>query len=443
MNRNKVLQLALIVWPFLFTSVSRFSPSLLAPDLTFEYNTGTPARKLGPVPGRRPVPCKAEGDCSPKGGAPMKVLIVDDNPTAIKMLELAFTRAGYEVDVAGDGVEALAKIPLVRPDMVIMDIMMPNMDGFEATRQLRANPATANIPIIVLTARDRIEDKLSGFESGADDYVVKPVLPSELVARVNALLRRSQQAAARAPEQRGRTFGFLGVKGGVGTTTLAVNVAVALAQSKKRVILADLHPWAGTAAMQLGLVPRGNVSQLAQSEASGWSTALLESSLERHRSGVLVFGVPMRTQSYVGALEPEKLVALVDGFETMADVVIVDMGNGLTPTALALGGRCHSAFLVLESDGVVIQLTVETVKRLEQVGLIGSRLGLVMVNRARSTSSYTRDEIEQQLGSKLTAVIAPEPEACFHAAKTGTPVVLGQADTILAAQLRELSSGLL
>jgi len=131
----------------------------------------------------------------------MKVLIVDDNPTATRMLQLAFTRAGYEVDIAGDGVEALAKIPLVRPDLVIMDIMMPNMDGFEATRQLRANPATASIPIIVLTARDRIEDKLSGFESGADDYVVKPVLPSELVARVNALLRRSQQAVARAPEQ--------------------------------------------------------------------------------------------------------------------------------------------------------------------------------------------------------------------------------------------------
>ena len=373
----------------------------------------------------------------------MKVLIVDDNPTATRMLQLAFTRAGYEVDVAVDGVEALARIPSVRPDLVIMDIMMPNMDGFEATRQLRANPATAGIPIIVLTARDRIEDKLSGFESGADDYVVKPVLPSELVARVNALLRRSQQAAARAPEQRGRTFGFLGVKGGVGTTTLAVNVAVALAQGQKRVILADLHPWAGTAAMQLGLVPRGNVSQLAQNEASGWSTPLLESSLERHRSGVQVFGVPMRTQSYVGTLEPEKLVALVDGFETMADVVIVDMGNGLTPAALALGGRCHSTFLVLESDAVVLQLAVETVKRLEQVGLIGSRLGLVVVNRARSASSYTRDEIEQQLGSKLAAVITPAPEVCFHATKTGTPVVLGQAESILAAQLRELSSRLL
>jgi len=373
----------------------------------------------------------------------MKVFIVDDNPSATKMLHLAFTRAGYEVEAAVDGVEALAKIPSARPDMVIMDIMMPNMDGFEATRQLRANPATAGIPIIVLTARDRIEDKLSGFESGADDYVVKPVLPAELVARVNALLRRSQQAAARAPEQRGRTFGFLGVKGGVGTTTLAVNIAVVLAQGQKRVILADLHPWAGTAAAQLGLVPRGNVSQLAQTEAAGWNTRLLEGHLERHRSGVQVFGVPMRTEGYVGSLEPEKLVALVDGFETMADVVIVDMGNGLTPAALALGGRCHSTFLLLESDAVALQLAADTVKRLQEVGLIGSRLGLVLVNRTRSASTYTRDEIEQLLGSKLVAVITPAPEVSFHATKTATPVVLGQADAILAAQFRELSSTLL
>jgi hypothetical protein len=120
----------------------------------------------------------------------------------------------------------------------------------------------------------------------------------------------------------------------------------------------------------------------------------------------------------------------------------VDMGNGLTPAALALAGRCHSTFLMLESDAVVLQLAVDTVKRLEQAGLIGSRLGLVLVNRTRSASTYTRDEIEQQLGGKLAAVITPAPEVSFHATKTGTPVVLGQADTILAAQFRELSSTL-
>ena len=115
-----------------------------------------------------------------------------------------------------------------------------------------------HIPIILLTARDRIEDKLPGFDSGADDYVLKPILPAELIARINALIRRSQRYAAAAAEQRGCVIGFWSAKRGVGTTTLAVNAAIALAQEGKKVILADLHPRAGATAMQMGLEPRAS-----------------------------------------------------------------------------------------------------------------------------------------------------------------------------------------
>jgi DNA-binding response OmpR family regulator len=122
----------------------------------------------------------------------MKVFLVDDNPVGLRLRSQALQKAGYETATAQNGAEALERIPSERPDIVVMDVMMPVMDGLEATRQLRANPDTAQIPIILLTARVQIEDKLAGFDSGADDYVIKPVLPAELLARINAVLRRSQ-----------------------------------------------------------------------------------------------------------------------------------------------------------------------------------------------------------------------------------------------------------
>ena len=373
----------------------------------------------------------------------MKVFLVEDDHVAAQMLALAFARAGYEVDVACNGEEALAKIPASRPDMVVMDVMMPIMDGIEATRQLRARPATATIPIILLTAREGIEDKVAGLGSGADDYIVKPVMPTELIARVNALLRRAKQYTHAPAEERGRILGFLGAKGGVGTTTLAVNVSVALAQGSKRVILADLHPWAGAIALHLGLAPRTNVEQLAGKSLPEITARLIEDSLERHRSGVRVFAPPLRSPVSLGALEPERLLTILDQLETMADAVIVDLGNGLHPTTAALVNRCHSVILVLEADAIALELATETVKRLAATGIVGSRLWLVVVNRSRSASAYTREEIEQQLGSSLVALVAPAPEVLLHAGKTRTPVILGQPDALVALQLRELSSQLL
>ncbi len=373
----------------------------------------------------------------------MKVFLVEDDHVAAQMLALAFTRAGYEVDVAHNGAEALAKIPASRPDIVVMDVMMPTMDGIEATRQLRANPATATIPIILLTAREGIEDKLAGLGSGADDYIVKPVMPTELTARVNALLRRAKQYTHAPAEERGRILGFLGAKGGVGTTTLAVNVSIALAQGSKRVVLADLHPWAGAVALHLGLASRINVEQLAEKSLLEISPRLIEDNLERHRSGLRVFASPLRSPVPLGALEPEKLLTILDQLETMADAVIVDLGNGLHPTTAILANRCHLVILALEADAIAIGLAVETIRRLEAAGVVGSRLGLVVVNRSRSASAYTREEIEQQLGGSLVAVVAPAPEVLLHAGKTQTPVILGQPDALVALQLRELSSHLL
>ena len=123
------------------------------------------------------------------------ILIVEDDRDIADLLQRYLTRAGHVTDVRGDGGEALACVRTRVPDLVILDLMLPGVDGLEVCRTLRRAPDTRALPIIMLTARTEESDRIAGLELGADDYVTKPFSPSELVARVGALLRRAQRWA--------------------------------------------------------------------------------------------------------------------------------------------------------------------------------------------------------------------------------------------------------
>ena len=119
----------------------------------------------------------------------MKILVVDDERAVRESLRRALTLEGYEVDLAADGEEALESVRRAEPDALILDVLMPNLDGLEVSRRLRRGGS--RVPILMLTARDAVENRVEGLDAGADDYVTKPFALEELLARVRALLRRS------------------------------------------------------------------------------------------------------------------------------------------------------------------------------------------------------------------------------------------------------------
>ena len=124
------------------------------------------------------------------------VLIVEDEAPLVTMLRYNLEKEGFEVEEAGDGEEALAKINERKPDAVLLDWMLPLVSGIEVCRQIRRSPKMRGLPVIMLTARGEEGDRVRGLNSGADDYVVKPFSPSELVARLRAVMRRAQPASA-------------------------------------------------------------------------------------------------------------------------------------------------------------------------------------------------------------------------------------------------------
>jgi two-component system, OmpR family, response regulator MprA len=124
----------------------------------------------------------------------MRVLVVDDDPAVRDSLRRSLAFNGYEVDVAADGEEALLRLGSQRPDAVVLDVMMPRLDGLATCRALRA--AGDDVPVLMLTARDEVSDRVAGLDAGADDYLPKPFALEELLARLRALLRRTVRSTA-------------------------------------------------------------------------------------------------------------------------------------------------------------------------------------------------------------------------------------------------------
>ncbi|MEU5422647.1 response regulator transcription factor [Streptomyces sp. NPDC001407] len=139
------------------------------------------------------------------GDQPARILIVDDEPAVREALRRSLAFEGYGTELAVDGLDALEKVTAYDPELIVLDVLMPRMDGLTAARRLRASGVT--VPILMLTARDTVGDRVTGLDAGADDYLVKPFELDELLARIRALLRRSSYAAA-AVEAVSHTLAF-------------------------------------------------------------------------------------------------------------------------------------------------------------------------------------------------------------------------------------------
>jgi two-component system phosphate regulon response regulator PhoB len=123
-----------------------------------------------------------------------RILVVDDEPEAVELVEFNLKQAGYAVTTAADGAEALKKARTQTPDLIVLDVMLPEMNGFEICKALRLDPATAKVPIIMLTAKAAEIDRVLGLELGADDYLTKPFSPRELLLRIKKILSRGETA---------------------------------------------------------------------------------------------------------------------------------------------------------------------------------------------------------------------------------------------------------
>lgn len=365
-----------------------------------------------------------------------KLLIVDDDVFFNKALEKYFQKAEYEVVTAFTGEEAVSKVKAEAPDLIILDVMMPDMDGFEVCRRLRSDPTTAQLPILMFTAMTQILDKIAGFEAGADDYITKPAQLPEVAARVQALLKRvTRPVAAKA-----RSIGCMGAKGGVGATTVIVNVAVAMAK-KAEAILADLRPYYGTAALHLGVTVRATLSNLLERDPELLSPDVLAMHLTPHRSGLRLLASPQKSRAGV-SISATYARVIVEGLKSMADFLLLDLPAHPTDASQEALQYCEAALLVVEPEPSSLESARANLAFLNDLGFGPGNLGLVVVSRSRSATSLRIPEVESFLNHHVLGAIPPAPEACFDSVKQGTPIVLGHPEDVAAHAFQELADRL-
>lgn len=384
---------------------------------------------------------------------PEKILVVDDDVDTLRLVGLMLQRQGYAIVAASNGRQALTMATAELPDLIILDVMMPDMDGYEVTKQLRANPQTAGIPIIMFTAKSQIDDKVSGFESGADDYLTKPTQPRELFAHVKALLARSSKTRASAPAapaeparpavERGYTIGVLAAKGGLGVTTLTLNLALALrAKSRKGVVVGEYRPGMGTMGLELGFVRPDGLRKVLEMNPSELTTREVEQHLLTHSSNVQFLLASYEPQESKYILNPERFESLTRSLAYMGRYTLLDLGTSITPINEKVLPLCNEVIIVVEPAPNTVKQTRELLQSLASMGFGQGRLRIVLINRTRSDVQMSWTQVQEELGQNLAVIITPAPEALYQAALRGTPLMLLQPEGLTAQQIGKLTAAI-
>jgi pilus assembly protein CpaE len=373
---------------------------------------------------------------------PQKILIADDDVETLRLIGLMLQRQGFEITAATNGAQALEMSRTASPDLIILDVMMPDMDGYQVTRQLRQDASTADIPILMFTAKSQVEDKVTGYEAGVDEYITKPIHPAELVARVKALLSRAKSRPATPSAERGYMIAVVAPKGGLGASTLTLNLAISYAQRvKSEVIAAEMRPGHGSWAQDLGYNAKEGLNNLLKAKPFEIRNTNVETELVRTTyNGVrlLLADSEISDVDLVGA--SAQLEAVVRTLPFLAPMVFLDIGVPVLPKLDRVLAFCDEVMLITEPFPASIRGTKRYMQELGNCGFGKSKLlSIVMINRIRADIQLTITQVQESLGQTVAQVIPPVPEVAYQAALQYLPIVKLQPDGLIAQQFKRLA----
>jgi len=373
-----------------------------------------------------------------------KILIIDDDLDTLRLVGLMLQRQGYQISAATNGQQGLDKAFEEDPDMILLDVMMPDMDGYEVTRRLRQNPSTMETPILMFTAKSQLDDKVIGFEVGANDYLTKPTHPSELQARVKALLSRaSEKKAAAAParsENQGFVIGVISARGGLGASTLAVNIAASLhSRTKSEVIVAEMLPGRGTLALELGVASfKGMTDLLSASKTSELTRDKIRESLTHHSSGLKMLLASDRPRDMHLVNQTANYEAIVTSLAALARFVVLDLGAGLQPFTEKIIPRCNEMMVVFEGVPNTIIVAKALIDDIIALGVNQKNIHSVLNNRVRSDTQLPSSQVQTKLDHEILTTLTPAPELFVQATRIQSPAVLCQPESLTARQITRL-----
>ncbi len=413
-----------------------------------------------------------------------KILAIDDHPETLDIVVSTLRTGGYEVLGSQSPLHALSIAEKLNPDLILVDMSMPEMDGKEVCRRLRAHKKLADVPIIMFTAEAEANQKLAGFEAGADDYLTKPTEPQEMLARIEAMLssvgkppietsatavpQPESGAKADAPKQaeaetndemteleaffstlndeqrtvalpvRAKLIALMGARGGVGTTTAAINTAVAIAENGAPVLLADLDMLQGHITLYLNqAIPAGGLNALAQIPTQAYADHLprLLASYGNHLQ--LLLSRPNLDEQRP-LLTAVQCTSLISQLTQPGRHVILDLGCGLRSAYRPILERADHVIICLRPERIALSTAKMLLQQLTPLLRPHTQRSTLVIT-FKDTATLPQEAIENFLGTPLLATITLDPKEISRSVSKGLPLIQVAPDSEAAHTFRQIA----
>ncbi len=369
----------------------------------------------------------------------MKLLVVDDEPSVRKLLKRFFEARGYDVAVADNGLMGWTATRDEAPDLVVSDVAMPEMDGYELVRTIRRNPATATIPVILLSAHSEANELVAGYESGADDYVTKPVDMEVLGLKIDALLRRARATGGGlAAPTTGKLIVVTSAKGGVGTTTLAANLAVLLGRRSETVCAYDLNLEHGDLPVMFDLQPKMGIGEAVRDMVQQGDGFQWDDYLVRHSSGAKVLAAPPKPHD-ASAVTEDLVAQVTTKLRDLHDYVIADLPPSYSDMALSVYESSDRIVAVTSPELTSLRRTKELLGVLASLGVPDERV-LVVLNRIIEVPAIDARRAEAFLRRPVAVTIPNGGQVFPDSVSTGRPVALSQPNIPAVVAISDLAT---
>lgn len=371
-----------------------------------------------------------------------RILAIDDDEDACTLLELALRKQGYEVRTELSGVDGLKAIQEFDPDALIVDRMMPGMDGYEVVRRIRRDAQFAHVPILVLTAEADLEGKVSAFDAGADDYLSKPFAPEELTARIAALIRRSHVSNGSGPNFDGgkepRIIAVHSLRGGIGSTTLAVNLAVAMRNLwGASTLLVDLVMLSGHVNLFLDRRVKHTWASLQGYALKDIDDQLLDSLVQEYKNGLAFIATPgSPSEAELVSLDAVRQAMMI--LKPSYEYIIVDLPHDFGEFTLDILDQADVILSLVAPELAALRsasLAIDTYDKLEydldKVQLI--------LNRPFAEPGVEPMDIYRALKLSIALDLPYAGKRCVQAINNGKPLVSARPEHELSRAIENFA----
>ena len=370
-----------------------------------------------------------------------RVLLIDDEPIYYKMIVHALKPHGYEVEYARTGMDGLKTVPLFNPDVIITDVRLPDLSGYEVAQRLRRDPRFESIPLIFLTSQADLSDKLKAFEVGADDYLSKPFQPEELVARVGMLVRRGEVLrVARQIEvkDQAQVMTVHSLRGGIGCSSFAVNLGMALYRLWERpTLVIDSVLNAGQIALMLNASPMHTWEDLTDVKLNEIDSSVVEGLISKHASG-LDFIPSTSYPIAVDSFSDEVWQMVIEQLRNMYEFIVIDTPHDFSNIAIHMLNCADQIFMMHSPEMASIRAAVCALNIYDKLNYPPEKV-VPILNNFIPHSGIKQAQVEKVLKRPAKYVLPYLPNEFIRAINFGEPLVATNPESPATALFEELA----